>query len=344
MKNEYNSLALKKVGGNLSLTWDKLKDIFLKYRIVFLLFMLFLIGVTPAASFQNKEVTIIENGHKVKEILTAKGTVGDLLKEENIYLNKGDVVKPSEEEPLQEGMVVNITRAFPVIIEVEGSEKTVVTRPSTVQEIIKMAGLKLGPQDRVFPELGTYVKEKSKIKITRVTTKKIVKRIPVNFREERRWDNTLEKGVKKVLREGEKGIREKVLLVTYEDGQEVSRKIISDVIVKKPVNRLVSLGNMQLASREGKGFRYSRVLNVTASAYTYTGNRTYTNTVPRKGTIAVDPRVIPLGTRLYVEGYGYGRAEDVGSSIKNNRIDVFMESSQQALRWGIRRVKVYILE
>ena len=60
--------------------------------------------------------------------------------------------------------------------------------------------------------------------------------------------------------------------------------------------------------------------------------------------IAVDPRVIPLGTRLYVDGYGYGRALDVGGAIKGNRIDVFLPSEAECRRWGVRTVKVYILE
>jgi 3D (Asp-Asp-Asp) domain-containing protein len=60
--------------------------------------------------------------------------------------------------------------------------------------------------------------------------------------------------------------------------------------------------------------------------------------------VAVDPQVIPLGTQLYVEGYGYARALDVGPAITGNRIDVFLDSADEARHWGVRRVKVYILE
>lgn len=62
------------------------------------------------------------------------------------------------------------------------------------------------------------------------------------------------------------------------------------------------------------------------------------------GIIAVDPRVIPLGTRLFVEGYGYGRALDVGGAIKGNRVDVCYNSVPQARRWGRRTVRVYLLD
>ena len=61
--------------------------------------------------------------------------------------------------------------------------------------------------------------------------------------------------------------------------------------------------------------------------------------------IAVDPRVIPLGTRVYVEGYGYATAEDTGDRyIKGNAIDLFMDTYDECVQWGLQRVKIYILD
>ncbi|MBC7340849.1 MAG: 3D domain-containing protein [Clostridia bacterium] len=79
-----------------------------------------------------------------------------------------------------------------------------------------------------------------------------------------------------------------------------------------------------------------------ATAYTHTGNRTATGTWPEVGTVAVDPKVIPLGTRLWVEGYGWGTALDTGRLIRGRRIDVFMPSRAEALEWGRKRVRVRI--
>ncbi len=84
--------------------------------------------------------------------------------------------------------------------------------------------------------------------------------------------------------------------------------------------------------------------NMKATAYTHTGNQTATGTWPKVGTIAVDPRVIPLGTRVYVVGYGYAVAEDTGGAIKGNIIDLFMETENQCINWGRRNVTVYILK
>lgn len=103
-------------------------------------------------------------------------------------------------------------------------------------------------------------------------------------------------------------------------------------------------------SLTGAPQNYSRVLDVTATAYgpgpldngkwndlTYMGGKV------RKGVVAVDPNVIPMGTRLWVEGYGEAVAEDQGSAIKGSRIDLAFDNRQEALDYGIQKVKVYVL-
>lgn len=83
------------------------------------------------------------------------------------------------------------------------------------------------------------------------------------------------------------------------------------------------------------------ILTVSATAYCLRG-RTATGTKPRIGTVAVDPRIIPLGSIIFVENYGWARAEDTGSAIKGKRIDVWLPSRKQALKWGVKRVKVVV--
>lgn len=80
----------------------------------------------------------------------------------------------------------------------------------------------------------------------------------------------------------------------------------------------------------------------TATAYTWTGNRTATGTWPSRGTVAVDPRVIPLGTELHIEGYGSAVAADTGGAIQGQKIDLYMDSEHECLQWGRRKVEVQI--
>ena len=88
-----------------------------------------------------------------------------------------------------------------------------------------------------------------------------------------------------------------------------------------------------------------KVLTCKATAYHEPeGSLTKSGTLSRVGAIAVDPSVIPLGTELYVEGYGYCVAEDTGGLIKGNRIDIYLDSEAECVNWGVRDVTVYILE
>lgn len=74
--------------------------------------------------------------------------------------------------------------------------------------------------------------------------------------------------------------------------------------------------------------------NFEISGYSYTGSKTSTGTIPKRGTIAADPRFIPYGTKLYVPGYGYGIVEDCGGSIKGYKLDLFFDTEEEATIWG----------
>lgn len=90
-----------------------------------------------------------------------------------------------------------------------------------------------------------------------------------------------------------------------------------------------------------KGFEYKKKFTVKAYAYTG-GGTTAMGTRARVGAIAVDPDVIPLGTKVYVEGYGYARAEDTGGNIKGKTVDLYMNSTSACMNWGVRYKTIYI--
>ena len=87
-----------------------------------------------------------------------------------------------------------------------------------------------------------------------------------------------------------------------------------------------------------------RVMMMEATAYTWTGQRTASGTWPAVGTVATDPEVIPLGTKIWVEGYGEAVAEDTGGAVKGNIIDVYLDTESECWQWGRRMVEVRILE
>ena len=100
----------------------------------------------------------------------------------------------------------------------------------------------------------------------------------------------------------------------------------------------------QLEAEREASRMIDQVLVMEATAYTWTGQRTASGTWPAVGTVAVDPEVIPLGTRLWVEGYGEAVALDTGGAIKGNIIDVYMADRERCIQWGRRPVEVRIID
>jgi 3D (Asp-Asp-Asp) domain-containing protein len=121
--------------------------------------------------------------------------------------------------------------------------------------------------------------------------------------------------------------------------------------VTKPISKPVSKPASNVSRGSSAVSQGKRVLTMVATGYDgcyecnkpYYGQPSYIGLPLRRGIVAVDPKVIPMGTRLYVEGYGEALAADQGNAIKSNRIDLFFDTHQQGLDWGIKTVKVTIL-
>lgn len=150
----------------------------------------------------------------------------------------------------------------------------------------------------------------------------------------------------RVLQPGRDGIVEHVYRVRRVGDRIVRRERVSSRLIRPPQPRIVRIGRGYVPSR-GELAR-ARSVSVVASAYAPYGDRgvdgvTATGLRARRGVVAVDPRVIPLGTLLYVEGYGIGIAADTGGAIRGLRVDLCFDTVREALRWGRRRVRVWIL-
>lgn len=123
--------------------------------------------------------------------------------------------------------------------------------------------------------------------------------------------------------------------------------LLTALLNNQPLTPSVTRDNNSLT---GAPENYKRVLNMTATAYApgpldngKWNNLTYMGGTVKHGVAAVDPRVIPMGTKLWIEGYGEAIAEDQGSAIKGNRIDLAFNDRKQALDYGIQNVKIYVL-
>lgn len=183
------------------------------------------------------------------------------------------------------------------------------------------------------------------------TVKKIEQREPIPYPTLRRNSSELRSGTNKTVRagiNGEKAITYKVFL---KDKAEVRREKVSSKVLKKPVPEIIAMGRRGALPSRGY-FSGRKVLTMIATGYDPSPEENGGNTTGRSaiglkvghGVVAVDPRFIPLGTRLYIEGYGYAVAADTGGAIKGNRIDLGHDTKSAAARVGVQKVIVHILD
>ncbi len=322
--------------------WRKSRPVYISVIALVVVF----IGVYGFAtiSMARQEMKIQVDG-KVLHHKTLKRTVGEALTEAGVQVNSCDKVNPDADEMVKDGMLVVVERAFPVYVVADGSVKTIHTTRTSVRDVIELASLSLEEKDKVTPSLDSMVGPGSEIRVVRVTEETIKEQFSIPVAGERKPDSSLVKGQQRVVREGSPGEGERKIKVVYEDGKEVSRKTIMEQVLRPAVSRVVAYGTTSSISRGGNNIRYRKSLQVMSTAYgPSAGSFTATGHRVARGIVAVDPRVIPLGSRVYVDGYGHARALDVGGAIKGNRIDVFFPSEADCRRWGVRSVKVYILD
>ncbi|NLK53229.1 MAG: DUF348 domain-containing protein [Syntrophomonadaceae bacterium] len=307
-----------------------------------ILLSMFLVGYVDA----RKEITLVVDG-KPRTVRTLRSTVGTLLEQQGIELEWEDLVEPSVDTKLERKMTVNVRRAVPVTLVVGGTAMEVKTAQPTVGKTLEFWGVTVDNKDRVDPEVDTPVTSGQKITVVKVEEKETKTNVKVPYTVQRRQDGNLELGQTRVVQKGEEGLAERLLHQILEDGKMVHEEIVSEEILQEPVTEIVAVGTMGTISRGGTEYRYSRAIDAVATAYCPTdvgGNRTAIGLKPKRGIVAVDPRVIPLGTKVYVENYGPALAADTGGSIKGNRVDIFVDSHQEAVSWGRRRVRVYVLK
>lgn len=237
-----------------------------------------------------------------------------------------------------------------VSVESDGSTRSLRTSQTTVGAVLKEAGIEVGPLDMVTPALGERLSKETQISIVRVHEAMETSKEPIAYETVRTFSRLLRPGQTKVTKTGVRGMKEVRRLVRYEDGVVVKRIVVGAKVLQKPEKQVVAVGSLGRYASRGE-FSVARSMRMSASAYDpgprscgrYATGRTSCGLRAGYGVVAVDPRVIRLGTRLYVEGYGHAIAGDTGRAIKGNRIDLGFDSYREAMRFGRRPVTVHVL-
>jgi 3D (Asp-Asp-Asp) domain-containing protein len=175
-----------------------------------------------------------------------------------------------------------------------------------------------------------------------------VETTPIPFKVEYEFSRTVGPGRLVSVRQGKPGRLEKIYEIHYKNGKPVGKTLIKSNRVE-PVSKLVHMGRKGYTSSRHK-FTRTKVLTMEATAYDPSAGRgrhatfrTATGLRAQYGIVAVDPKVIPLGTRVFVEGYGFAIAADKGSAIKGKKIDLCYNTRSECIRFGRRDVRVHIL-
>ena len=309
---------------------------------------------------------------KFKKVVTVSGTVGDAVNKSGIKLKDGDKISVNKAVIVSENTRVDINRAFTVTLISDGRKQKLRTVDCTVEEFLRNAGVRVGADDIVTPKLTKKLTKETKVQVKRVTYKEVKKNVAVKFDTKVEYDDSMYEEQYKIKRKGKEGKQINYYKYKYIDGRYVGRTLVKKEITKDPVSKIVVWGSRpslyggnvarRVISELTPPFRidmdennrpvnYKKKIVGKATAYC-TGTVTSTGRRAQPGVVAVDPREIPYGSKLYIVSsdnryvYGYAIAGDTGGFIYNSDtvVDLYIRGYSAAKQFGRRTVEIYVLE
>lgn len=328
-----------------------------------------------ASIFISSHISVVSvvDGENLSRVITAKGKSSvDIIRQAGFALSDNDTYAVNgANSPVRE---IEIIRAFDMKVIDGGAEKTVSAVSGTVAEALENAGIALPEgEDKINVSLDSEVDENITIIIDRVKYVTQTKTKAVTYKTVTKKDPNLAEGKTKVSVKGVNGEKKITTVKKYVNGK-LTDTDVKEKLTKKAIDKVVLKGTKKATVQknasakittvsENKGGRtitvngrkisYSKVLTGSGTAYTARkGSLTATGKTVKVGRVAVDPRKIPYGTRLYIVSadgrytYGYAVAADTGGALRSGRalVDLFYNTERECVSFGRRQVKVYILD
>ncbi len=283
-------------------------------------------------------------------ISSAAATVGEALAAAGITLDAADAVSPPLASPLDAATSIQITRAVPLELLLDGVLIEARSSASTVAEALAKLEVPLFGMDYALPAGETALQRAMRIEIVRVIEETQVQTETIERGLRYQPDAALELDQRRVLQAGADGIRELPSRVRYENGEEISREAGDPILIEAPQDRIIAYGTKivpgTVPSPEGP-LTYWRRLCVYATRYNPTSNGGNTNTSTgarlQKGVIAAKPQLIPYYTRVYVPGYGRGEILDTGGGLRSTLYWIDLGYSDHDYVQGAGYTYVYLL-
>lgn len=323
---------------------------------------------------QAKEVAVTTDG-ETETVWTTQEDVKGLLDELSIEYNEHDELEPQVDTAITDNMNVQYDSAFLVTLKSDGEEQEIWTTSTTVADFLDREEIELGDLDRVEPVVEDRLDKESIVQVTRIEKVTDVVEESISYETITKNDDSIDKGKEEIEEEGEEGTLEKTYELVLEDGEEVSRELVKTETTKDQTDRVVAVGTREaaVASKSEEPLKEEKQetkiaseqveapaekpkadksFTMTATAYTascagcsgVTATGIDLNSNRNMKVVAVDPSVIPLGSKVHVEGYGTAIAGDTGGAISGNKIDLHVPSQAEAERFGRKQVKVTVVE
>ena len=315
---------------------------------------------------------VITDGDRVVVHTSSATDPAAVLDEVGLELDQEDIYTTLPGDGVSE---INVRRGKSVTIEHNGGQLQVAAYDETVEQLLERLNISIGGNTQISMPLDSVIYDGMVLTVSRTVRNVETYTVPVPFETVYQDDPSLAAGMQKVITQGKDGQNQCVASVLYESGEEISRVVMSETVLQAPVNQVIAVGTaveepvveeptpiggpmpeigdgiITLAS--GEVLTYTGTMQVLATGYNKTNEGcddwTATGTLARVGAIAVDPRMIPYGTRMFIVSndgayvYGIATAEDCGGSIKGNRIDLYFDTNYECFQFGRRDCTIYIL-
>ena len=292
---------------------------------------------------------------------TGADTVQGLFHELGIRLNPLDRTNHATNSPVWDGMNIVIFREVTFGVQINGGPVAthLVLPGTTVGQVMVQQQFWHNLMLLYGGDLARYVENDEVINFTTWASRFYTQHEIIPYTTIENHTGAVREGRSHIRQTGMPGEHEITSAVVIIGGEESNREVIASSVVAHPVDKIIDIGNAPLGALTdvtAPDFHYVRRVRMEATAYTAgfscTGKHpcdpwyriTASGMEVRHGVVAVDRNVIPLGTRLYVYGYGFAIAADVGGAIRGYKIDLFMECIQAARRFGRRHIDVWILD